>query len=175
MPTSICFGTLGVYQQQRFVGPISISRAIRRHFRHKILKLQITHEKVYVHIAATTPPISLLCYTVAAIFSSRAVHINICINMWSTGILSGWSVQCILCQRIQYTIYPAMGYTACLSWTNIDTDVGASSPGRKNDCDCVTENADHCVVVVVLQQCVHILVDVYAPEILVGPTNVCCW
>jgi hypothetical protein len=42
-------------------------------------------------------------------------------------------------------------------------DVGVHSPGRKNGCDRVTENADHCVVVVVVvvvQQCVHILVDV---------------
>jgi hypothetical protein len=84
-----------------------------------MLKLQITHQQLYVYIAAIIPPISLLCYTVATIVSSRAVRINIYINMRSKQILSGLSMQCILCQGIQSTIYPDTGYTACLSQTNI--------------------------------------------------------
>jgi len=36
-------------------------------------------------------------------------------------------------------------------------DVGVHNPVRKSGCNCVTENVDHCVVVVVLLQCVHIL------------------
>jgi hypothetical protein len=67
-------------------------------------------------------------------------------------------MQCILWQGIEYTIYPDTGYIAFFSQTNIDIDVGVHNPERKNDCNCVTE-AD-CCVVVVLQHCVHILVDV---------------
>jgi len=155
VPTSTCFVTLGVYQQQSFVGPISISGAIHRYFHHNMLKLQI-HINKYMYTLLTQHHRSSSSVTVAAIFSSRAVHINICINMWSKGILSGWSLQCILCQGIQYTIYPDTGYTACLSRTNIEMGVGAHSQGRKNGCSCVTENTDHCVVVVVLQH-THLL------------------
>jgi len=43
----------------------------------------------------------------------------------------------------------------------IDTDVCMHSPEWKNYCDCIRKEAHGCVVVVVLlQQCVHILVDV---------------
>jgi len=44
----------GSYQQQNFVGPTTISGAIRHHFHHKMLKFQITHQQVCVRIGA--PP-----------------------------------------------------------------------------------------------------------------------
>ena len=41
----------------------------------------------------------------------------------------------------------------------IDTYVCMHSAGWKNDCNCVREEAHHCVLLL-LQRCVHIFVDV---------------
>jgi hypothetical protein len=42
----------------------------------------------------------------------------------------------------------------------IDTDVCVHSLGWKKNCDFVREEAHRCLVLFLLQQCVHILVDV---------------
>jgi hypothetical protein len=112
----------------------------------KMWKLQITHQQVYVHNAVTTPHSdeTPLLHNHRQ-FSSWPVH------RYRVYIVS--TLYTLTCN----TSHASTGWDPFGSY--IHTDVCVHNQGRKNGCDCATEEAHHCVELL-LQQCVHILANV---------------
>jgi hypothetical protein len=142
--TRECISNKGLYIQQVFQALFALTSIIKVKSL-KMLKLQITHQQVHVHNAVTTPHSD----------ETPLLHNHRQFSSWPVHRYRVYMVS-TLHTVTSNTSHTSTGWDPFGSY--IDTDVCVHNPGRKNGWDCATEEAHHCVELL-LQQCVHILAD----------------
>jgi len=112
----------------------------------KMLKLQMIHQQVYVHIAATTTPHSdepPQLHNPSHFFFLDCEHKHLYQYMIQRDLIQ---LKCVMYYLSRYVMYSPYTLYTC------------AQARKKTVCDCATEESHHCVVL--LQHCVHVLVDV---------------